>query len=137
MKIAIRYFTRTGNTKKLAEAISAELDIPAEPVSVPLTKDVDILFLCNSVYARGVAKDVKTFLKENRLHIGKLINVSTAAVCESTYAQILKLAAKEKIRVSGDEFHCPGGYKEKNPGRPNQEDIAAVRSFAKSVTGDE
>lgn len=36
MKIAIRYYTQTGNTKKLAEAIAAELGVEARPVTEPL-----------------------------------------------------------------------------------------------------
>lgn len=55
MKTAVRYFTMTGNTKKLAEAIAAALDVTAEDLSKPLTEDVDVLFLGSSVYAAGVS----------------------------------------------------------------------------------
>ena len=43
MKIAIRYYTKTGNTKKLAEAISSAIGVEAKTVDEPLTEDVDIL----------------------------------------------------------------------------------------------
>ena len=36
MNIAIRYYSQTGNTKKLAEAIAAELGVEAKDVSHPL-----------------------------------------------------------------------------------------------------
>ena len=42
MKVAIRYYTRGGNTKKLADAISKAVGVDAETTSVPLTGDVDI-----------------------------------------------------------------------------------------------
>ena len=45
MKIAVRYFSRGGNTKKLADAIAKAVGVDAETTSVPLTEDVDILFL--------------------------------------------------------------------------------------------
>ena len=54
MRVAIRYCTRGGNTKKLADAISKAIGVDAEATSVPLTEDVDILFLGSSVYANGV-----------------------------------------------------------------------------------
>ena len=40
MKIAIRYYTKTGNTKKLAEAISEVVNVEAKTVAEPLTEDV-------------------------------------------------------------------------------------------------
>lgn len=44
MKIEVRYFSRGGNTKKLAEAIAKAVGAEAKTVSEPLTEDVDILF---------------------------------------------------------------------------------------------
>ena len=54
MKVEVRYFTRTGNTKKLADAISEALGVKAETVDAPLSEKADILFLGSSVYAAGV-----------------------------------------------------------------------------------
>ena len=51
MKIAVRYYTRSGNTKKLAEAIAKAVGAEAKTVDEPLWEDVDILFLGSSVYA--------------------------------------------------------------------------------------
>ena len=48
MKVAIRYYTKTGNTKRLAEAIAKAVGVEALPVSTPVTEPVDILFLGNS-----------------------------------------------------------------------------------------
>ena len=45
MKIAVRYYTKTGNTKRLAEAIGKAVDAEALPISTPVTEPVDILFL--------------------------------------------------------------------------------------------
>ena len=64
MKIEIRYFSRGGNTKKLAEAISKAINIPAKTTDEPLSEDIDVLFLGSSVYAYGVDDNVKEFIKE-------------------------------------------------------------------------
>ena len=54
MKIAVRYYTRSGNTKKLAEAIADAVKVDAKDVTVPLMKKADILFLGCSYYAFDV-----------------------------------------------------------------------------------
>lgn len=45
MKFAVRYYTKTGNTKRLAEAIAKELGVEALPISEPVEDAVDYLFL--------------------------------------------------------------------------------------------
>ena len=40
MKIAVRYYTKTGNTKRLAEALAKELGVKALPVTEPITEPV-------------------------------------------------------------------------------------------------
>lgn len=49
MKIAARYYTRSGNTKKLADAIADAVGTTAKTTAEPLTEDMDILFLGSSV----------------------------------------------------------------------------------------
>ena len=93
MKYAIRFFTKTGNTKKLADVISAELGIEAKNVSEPLEENTDVVFLCSSVYWAGVNGSVKDFIKNNASKIGTIVNVSTAALIESTYGQVKKVSA--------------------------------------------
>ena len=133
MKVAVRYYTQTGNTKKLANAIAAELGIEAKSIDVPLEEDTDILFLCNSVYWAGVDGKVKMFLQSPGAKIGQLVNVSTAALIESTYGQMKKLSAEAGISLSEREFHCKGSFKMLHKGRPNAEDLKAVRAFAKDI----
>lgn len=133
MKAAVRYYTQTGNTKKLADAIADELGIEAKSIDVPLEEDTDILFLCNSVYWAGVDGKVKKFLKNPGAKIGQLVNVSTAALIESTYAQIKKLSTEAGIPLSKREFHCKGSFKALHKGRPDAEDLKDMRAFARDV----
>ncbi|MBP5605064.1 MAG: flavodoxin, partial [Ruminiclostridium sp.] len=79
MKIEIRYYTKSGNTKKLADAIAEVTGSAAKDISVPLAGKTDLLFLCNSVYWAGADAKVKQFIKDYADRIGTLMNVSTAA----------------------------------------------------------
>ena len=90
MKIAIRYYTKTGNTKKLAEAISQVVNVEAKTVDEPLSEDVDILFLGSAVYAAGIDGEVKEFIKNIDVNVGEVVNFSSAALIESTYSQVKK-----------------------------------------------
>ena len=62
MKIAVRYYTRSGNTKKLAEAVANAVSADAKDITVPLTEKVDILFLGCSYYAFDIDEAVKEFI---------------------------------------------------------------------------
>ena len=133
MKVAVRYYSKTGNTKKLAEAIASAIGVTAMGVDQPLDEDVDILFLCNSVYWAGVDGKVKTFMKASGGKIGKLVNVSTAAMIESTYKQIKSLAAEAGIPIDEREFHCRGSFTAMHKGKPDQNDIESVKKFTKEI----
>lgn len=133
MKIAIRSYTQTGNTKKLAEAIAAELGLEAGDVSVPLEEKTDVVFLCNSVYWAGIDKQVKQFVITNAEKIGLLVNVSTAALIESSYNQMRKLAASAHVGLCEKEFHCRGSFAALHAGHPDEDDLKAVRDFARGI----
>ncbi len=134
MNIAVRYYTQTGNTKKLADAIAEELGVAAKPVTEPLEEKAEVLFLCNSVYWAGIDKQVKKFVKDNAGSIGMLVNVSTAALIESTFNQMKKVATENGVTLCDQEFHCRGKFTALHAGHPNAEDLKAVRVFAKKVT---
>ncbi|MBR1863922.1 MAG: flavodoxin [Ruminococcus sp.] len=136
MKTAIRYYTKSGNTKKLADAVAQELGIEAEDITAPLEERTDLLFLCNSVYWAGVDGRVKQFIADNKDNIGTLVNVSTSAMTVSTYPQIKKLCGQSGVSVSDEEFHCRGSFKMMHRGKPDSDDIQAVKAFARKVTGD-
>lgn len=135
MKIAIRYYSKTGNTKKLANAIGEALQVNALDITKPLDEDVDILFLGSSVYGARVADEVKTFIHNIDVHIGKVVNFSTAALLPSTYNQISKLVAEKAFIMAEEEFHCRGSFKMMHKGKPDANDLKDVSMFAKRVAG--
>ena len=133
MKVAVRYFSRGGNTKKLADAIAEAVGAEALTTDVPLTEDVDILFLGSSVYAYGVDESVKKFIAGNKVKIGKVVNFSTAALVRSTYKQVAKLLAGKNIPMAGEEFYCRGSFGPMHKGKPDAEDMKRAAEFAKKI----
>lgn len=133
MKIAVRYYSRGGNTKKLAEAIAKRVGVDAQTTAAPLTEDVDILFLGSSVYANGVDDEVKSFIRGIGVKVGEVVNFSTAALVKSTYKQVAKLLAEKGIPLAKEEFYCRGSFAMLHRGRPNADDCAAAADFAGKV----
>ena len=133
MKIAIRYYTKTGNTKKLAEAIASAVNVEAKTVDEPLTEDVDILFLGSAVYAAGIDQKIKDFIKSINVNVGEVVNFSSAALIESTYKQVKKEVEAKGLKMSEDEFHCRGAFKFVHRGKPDDNDLKNVQEFAKRI----
>lgn len=133
MKVAIRYYTRGGNTKKLADAISEAIGVEAKTTAEPLTEDVDILFLGSSVYAYGVDDEVKKFISGIDVKVGKVVNFSTAALIKSTYKQVAKLLAEKNIPFAKEEFACRGSFAMMHKGKPDADDCKAAADFAKKI----
>lgn len=131
MKVEIRYYSRGGNTKKLADAISKSINIEAKSVDEPLTEDVDILFLGCSVYAYGVDDKIKNFIKNINVKVGTVVNFSTAAVIKSTYKQVKKLLDEKNINLAKEEFYCKGSFGPLHKDKPNDKDLEDVAIFAK------
>ncbi len=133
MKIAVRYFTRSGNTKTLADAVASALGVAAEDVSAGLGEETDLVFLGSSLYANGFDPAIAAFLTENAPRIGTLVCFGSSATNRSTFSKVRALAEQNGIRVCEREYHCPGRFLMLHRGRPNQNDCEKAAAFAREV----
>ncbi len=132
MKFAVRYYTKTGNTKRLADAVAAELGVQALPISEPVTEQADVLFLGNSYYAFNIDPEVRNFVASlDKAKVGKIVNFGSAAMLNSTYKKVKAEADKVGIPMDEREFHCRGEFKGLHKGRPNEEDLKEAAAFAR------
>ena len=133
MTFAVRYYTQTGNTKKLAEAVAGALGVKALPITEPVDEPVDVLFLGNSYYAFTIAPQVKAFiLRLDREKVGMIANFGSAAMMGSTFKKVEAAAKSVGIPMVNKEFHCRGEFKGIHKGRPNEEDLEAAAEFARA-----
>ena len=134
MKIAVRYYTKTGNTKRLAEAVAGAVGVEALPISVPVDEAVDILFLGNSYYAFSIDPEVRDFIRSlDKSKVGRIVNFGSAAMLNSTWKKVKAEADQVGIAMDEREFHCKGEFKGIHKGRPNEEDMQAAAEFAKKI----
>ena len=137
MTYAVRYYTKTGNTRRLAEAVAGELGVEALPISDPIEEKVDVLFLGNSYYAFSIDPEVRSFVASlDKDKVGRIVNFGSAAMLNSTYKKVKAEADKVGIPMMDKEFHCKGEFKGVHKGRPNADDLRAAAEFARKIKED-
>ena len=134
MKVAVRYYTKTGNTKRLAEAVAKALGVEALPLSAPVEERVDLLFLGNSYYAFSIDPEVRDFIRRlDKDKVGKIVNFGSAAMLNSTWKKVKAEADKAGIPIEEREFHCKGEFKGLHKGKPDADDLEAAAAFAREI----
>lgn len=133
MKCAVRFYTRSGNTKKLADVVAKIVSVEAKDVSVPLEEKAEILFLGCSYYAFDVDEAVKKFIVENKENIGKIICFGTSAMMKSMKKPVSKVADAVGVAVANEEFHCRGQFGKIHKNRPNAADLEEISAFTKKI----
>ncbi len=134
MKVAVRYYTKTGNTKRLAEAVAKALGVEALPLSAPVEERADLLFLGNSYYAFSIDPEVRDFIRRlDKDKVGKIVNFGSAAMLNSTWKKVKAEADKAGIPMEEREFHCKGEFKGLHKGKPDADDLEAAAAFAREI----
>lgn len=133
MNIAVRFYTRSGNTQKLAESIAKAVSAEVADIDSPLTEKADILFLGCSYYAFDVDESVKEFIIKNKENIGKIVCFGTSAMMKSMKKPVKKVADTVGVTVADEEFHCRGQFGKLHKGRPNAKDFEEISAFAKKI----
>ncbi|MDR1399498.1 MAG: flavodoxin [Treponema sp.] len=137
MKYAVRYFSKSGNTGKVARAIASAVGVTAvsmDAAEAEITKETDILFLGAAVYAFGIDDVVKTFIsKLDAKNVKKVAVFSTTALVKSARPHIAVLLSSKNIPLADAEFHCKGAFTVMHKGRPNAKDLEKAAAFAKEL----
>ncbi len=131
MKVEVRFYSRSGNTKKLADAIAGAAQTTAKPISEKLTQPVDILFLGGSIYAGALDKELKDFvIGLNAKQVKKIVVFGTAAGPKSIQPQVKSLLEGKDIIVLDEYFQCRGKFLLAHMNRPNADDLNDAKAFA-------
>ena len=107
MNIAVRYYSRSGNTKLLAETIASEAHVKAisvDSADAEIKEPVDLLFIGGALYAYGLDKHLKEYLKTlKKEYVKKAVVFSTAWLSKHSIDLIKKALRENGIEVE-DEF---------------------------------
>jgi len=133
MNYAVVYYSRSGNTKKLADAAAEVLGVSAQDVTTDLTGKADRVFLASSLYAGGYDPSVAEFVKRNADKIGEIVCIGSSASGKSTAKKVKVLADGLNIPVYKRSFNCPGHFLFMHKNRPDGDDLAQLKDFVKSI----
>lgn len=134
MSIAIRYYSKTGHMKRMAQAIGEVTGSEAKSIEAPVTEEVDTLFIGAGVYAAVVDWRMKKFIKT--LSPDKVKNVvcfCSAAILESNYKDMRRLLERQGLKVDDREFHCKGSFALLHRGHPNDADLQDLKQFVRDL----
>ncbi|MFC1983490.1 flavodoxin family protein [Chloroflexota bacterium] len=129
------YYTMTGNTKKVAEAIAAELGVKAESVKTKkgLTKD-SFVFLGSGCYAGRPGKKLLKFIAENNFKERQVALFGTSGSGEGEEVRVTEEMLKPTGAVIKGSFYCQGkSFLLLNRGHPSNEELANAREFANEM----
>ena len=126
MQAAVRYYSRSGNTKAVAEAIAEAANVTAVSVdqeNAVLTEPVDVLFIGGALYAYGLDAHLKDYLKTLKSgDAKKAVVFSTSWISKHSIDLIKKGLAEAGIPVEEEFFYAKS--------KPNAQKLAEAKGFA-------
>jgi flavodoxin I len=133
MKFQVIYFSKTGNTKKVAEAIASELGVKAEDVDTTKLNEDALVFLGSGNYGGKPAKNIMKLIEENTCKSRNFALFGTSGSGKGIEVQEMEKALKIKEACIKGKFFCKGKFLFANRGRPNDDDLNEAKKFAKQI----
>lgn len=137
MKTWVLYYSRGGNTKKIADAIAEELGVMKSeqiPPAYP-PENVQLLFLGTGVYAGKPDPKMIEFVRTlNTNRVKNAVVFGTNGGQESAIDAVKALLKEKGINVINESFSCKGKFfLFFNRKRPDSNDIKSAKEFARRV----
>jgi len=129
------YYSMCGNTKKVAEAIAAELGVKAENVKAKsgLTKD-SFVFLGSGCYGGKPGRKLQKFILRNDFKGRQVALFGTSWRNRGDEVRAMEELLKPAGAIMRGSFHCKGKtFLLVNRGHPGDEELANAREFANEM----
>lgn len=129
---AIRYYSKFGHSKQMAEAIEEIVGAKSATVAEPLNQPTEVLVLGAGVFLGKVNSAVIDFI--NTLtpdKVKKVVLFGSCAIIDSPVLQMRKALEARGISVSEKSFTCKGSMGPIHSSHPNAQDIKAFQEFTR------
>jgi flavodoxin len=128
------YYSLTGNTRKVADAIADELGVEARNVRTVDTVSHDaFIFLGSGYYGAVLVKDIADFIDRNRLQGRKVALFGTSGFgWEKELSIMEKQISGKGVEVVG-RFNCFGRFAAVKRGHPDADELEEAKSFARNI----
>ena len=129
------YYSLTGNTRQVADAIAAELDVVAENVKTKqMLADDSFVFLGAGLYGPLRGWGFRRFIDSNSFEGRKVALFGTSGEGRGKEAEALEEAVAAKGAEVVGRFFCKGDFLYLvNRNHPTSEDLEAARRFARET----
>ena len=109
MSVAVRYYSRSGKTRKVAEYIAEAAGVNAVSVDAKdaaLSEKTDVLFIGGALYAYGIDDNLKQYLKTlSGDKVGKAVVFSTSWLSRHALDLIKNALTEKGIQVESDTLY--------------------------------
>jgi len=130
MTIAVTYFSKTGNTKKVADTIAKAAECKATPVADYQPAPADLLLIGGAIYGGVIDPALTAFLDAlDSLAVKRVALFSTYMSSPKALDQMKERLAAKGIPVI-DTFACKGKLLLFNIKHPSKADLDEARQFA-------
>jgi flavodoxin len=132
------YYSMTGNTKKVAEAVAAELGTTAKNIKTAdgVAEDA-VIFLGTGCYGAVLMKDIGEFIEKNKLQGRKAVLFTTSAFGMGKEVQLMENQLKNKGLDIIAKFNCYGRWGAIRSHHPDKNDLDKAREFVRKVKANE
>lgn len=131
---SIRYYSKFGHSKRMAQAIEEIVGAKAATVAEPLTGTVDTLYLGAGVFLGKVNSAVIDFISTLKPEdVKEVVLFGSCAIIDSPVPQMRKALEAKGIKVSNKSFTCKGSMGPIHMGHPNKADLDDFCKFILST----
>ncbi len=131
----VLFYSKGGNTRKLADAIARELGVKAADIkTASIDPAADIIFLGSGCYGSKPGEEMMKFIEKNDFSGRKVAVFGTSGGNAGMEVELMDAALKHKGAAVLGSYHCKGkAFLLFSTGHPNQEDLDGARKFAREM----
>lgn len=135
MNVAVVYSSKTGHTKKIAEAMAKELGVEAKSIlDKPVFSNIDLLFIGTGIYKGKIAPELYSFLESfDSKNVKSAVIFSTSMSPNSQTSALRDLLSRRGVGVKQEEFICKGKFLFFNMKHPDDADVKNAVEFARKL----
>jgi flavodoxin len=131
------YYSKSGNTRKVADAIAEELGVKAVDVNAAsLDPASKVVFLGSGRYGGQPGPEMVKFIESNNFKGRKVAYFSTCwrmGLSKDRELEAANKALEKKGATVLGDYHCLGKTSIFNGGHPNQGDLDGAKKFAREM----
>lgn len=135
MKCKVVYASKTGNTKKVANAMAAALGVEACPIDAFDANDAcDLLFLGGALYGGELSPEMKSLIDRlDPKSVARVAVFCTSIMGEKANDLMKGLLGARGISVVSETFSCRGKFLWMNRKSPNADELKRAGEYASRV----